>query len=366
MKIAIVHEWLTNLAGSEKVVLELRKIFPEAPIYTLVYNEKKLGKYFKDCTIITSNLQKNPLAKVKHQLFFNYMPKAFESFDLSEFDLIISSSSAFAKGVITPPNSLHICYCHTPPRYIWDMFHEYMKDYNFIIKKYLEKSFHNLRIWDSVAANRVDYFIANSNYVANRIRKYYKRESKVIYPPVDTEFYVPSSKKEIGNYYLIVSRLVSYKRIDIAVDAFNQLNEKLIIVGEGPELKKLKSLAKKNIEFLGYQSEDTIRELYQHCKALIFPGIEDFGIVPVEVQACGRPVIAFKKGGVVETVEENKTGIFFEKQNSEGLKEAINRFERNIEMFDSAYIRRHAEKFSAERFRQEISDYVNNIQKSAF
>ncbi|ABP68141.1 glycosyl transferase, group 1 [Caldicellulosiruptor saccharolyticus DSM 8903] len=361
MKVAIVHEWLTTMGGSEKVILELKKLFPEAPIYTLVYNRRKLGKYFDKYLIITSNLQKNPLAHIKHQLFFKYMPRAFENFDLSDFDLVISSSSAFAKGVITSPNSVHICYCHTPPRYLWDLTHEYLKDYNLIIRRYLERNFHYLRIWDTIAANRVDYFVANSNYVANRIKKFYKRDCKVIYPPVDTEYFTPAKDKNIEDYYLIVSRLVPYKRVDLAVEAFNQLSKRLVIVGDGPEYKKLKSIAKSNIEFLGYQPDKTVRDLYQRCKALIFPGVEDFGIVPVEVQACGRPVIALKKGGAVETVEEGKTGVFFEKQDVESLKEAVYKFEQDIERFDKDYIRSHAEKFSAERFRMEFKDFILKV-----
>ncbi|ADQ05798.1 glycosyl transferase group 1 [Caldicellulosiruptor hydrothermalis 108] len=361
MKVAIVHEWLTTMGGSEKVILELKKLFPEAPIYTLVYNRRKLGKYFDKYLIITSNLQKNPLAHIKHQLFFKYMPRAFESFDLSDFDLVISSSSAFAKGVITSPNSVHICYCHTPPRYLWDLTHEYLKDYNLIIRRYLERNFHYLRIWDTIAANRVDYFVANSNYVANRIKKFYKRDCKVIYPPVDTEYFTPAKDKNIEDYYLIVSRLVPYKRVDLAVEAFNQISKKLVIVGDGPEYKKLKSIAKPNIEFLGYQPDETVRDLYQRCKALIFPGVEDFGIVPVEVQACGRPVIALKKGGAVETVEEGKTGVFFERQDVESLKEAVYKFEQDIERFDKDYIRSHAEKFSAERFRVEFKDFILKV-----
>ncbi|WPX08899.1 glycosyltransferase [Anaerocellum danielii] len=361
MKVAIVHEWLTTMGGSEKVILELKKLFPEAPIYTLVYNRKKLGKYFDEYLIITSNLQKNPLAQIKHQLFFKYMPRAFESFDLSDFDLVISSSSAFAKGVITSPNCIHICYCHTPPRYLWDLTHEYLKDYNIIIRKYIERNFHYLRIWDTVAANRVDYFVANSNYVANRIKKFYKRDCKVIYPPVDTEYFTPAKDKNIEDYYLIVSRLVPYKRIDLAVEAFNKISKRLVIVGDGPEYKKLKSIAKPNIEFLGYQPDEIVRNLYQRCKALIFPGIEDFGIVPVEVQACGRPVIALKRGGAAETVEEGKTGVFFEKQDVESLKEAVYKFEKDIDKFDQNYIRFHAEKFSAERFRREFSDFILKV-----
>jgi len=364
MKVAIVHEWLTTMGGSEKVILELKKLFPEAPIYTLVYNRKKLGKYFDKYSIITSNLQKNPLAQIKHQLFFKYMPRAFESFDLNDFDVVITSSSAFAKGVITSADSVHICYCHTPPRYIWDLTHEYLKNYNVIIRGYLEKNFHYLRMWDTIAANRVDYFIANSKYVANRIKKFYKRNCYVIYPPVDTEYFTPAKDNEIEDYYLIVSRLVPYKRIDLAIEAFNQLSKRLIIVGDGPEYKKLKSIAKSNIEFLGYQPDEAVRDLYQRCKALIFPGIEDFGIVPVEVQACGRPVIALKKGGAVETVEEGKTGVFFERQDVESLKEAVYKFEQDIERFDKDYIRSHAEKFSAERFRMEFKDFLLKVTRN--
>ncbi|ADQ41905.1 glycosyl transferase group 1 [Caldicellulosiruptor acetigenus I77R1B] len=360
MKVAIVHEWLTTLGGSEKVVLEFKKIFPEAPIYTLVFNEEKLGNYFDKNEVITSYLQHIPLAKKKHQLFLSFMPKAFERFDLREYDLILTSSSAFAKGVISSPKSIHICYCHTPPRYIWDLSYEYLKDYNFLVRWYLEKKFHYLRMWDTLAANRVDYFIANSNYIANRIKKFYKREAKVIYPPVDVQYFTPSYEK-VEDFYLIVSRLVSYKRVDLAVEVFNRISKKLIVIGDGPEYKKLKAMAKRNIEFMGFQPDSVIREMYRKCKALIFPGVEDFGIVPVEVQACGRPVIAYKEGGVLETVIENKTGIFFDKQDVESLIKAIGKFEKEIDTFDSRFIRKNAERFGQERFREQIKNFIFEI-----
>jgi len=360
LKVAIVHEWLTTLGGSEKVVLEFKKIFPDAPIYTLFYDKDRLSKYFNNMDIRTSYLQKIPFAKKRHQFFMAFMPKAFEGFDLREYDLILSSSSAFSKGVITSPDSIHICYCHTPPRYIWDLSYEYLESLKGIKRWYFKNKIHYLRLWDRLAADRVDYFIANSNFIAKRIKKVYRRDSAVIFPPVDVDYFTPSNE-EPEDYYLIVSRLVPYKRIDLAIEAFNKIGKKLVIIGDGPEYVRLKNMANKNIEFLGHKKDNEIREYYRKCKAFIFPGLEDFGITPVEAQACGRPVIAYGKGGVLDTVIDGKTGIYFHNQTVEDLIKSIYVFEDKIAIFDKNIIRTNAEKFSPGIFREKMSKFIENI-----
>lgn len=364
MKVAIVHEWLTNIGGSEKVVLALHDIFKDAPIYTTTYNPVKLPDEFRKMDIRTSFIKYLPLSKKKHQLFLPLMPYAFEQFDFTGYDVVLTSSSSCAKGIITPVNTLNICYCHTPTRYIWDMYHDYIKDLNPLIKWYIIKNLHSLRIWDRLAADRVDYFIANSNFVAKRILKYYKRNSKVIFPPVNTKFFTPVSDFEIEDYYLVFSRLVPYKRIDLAVRAFNKIGLKLKIAGSGSELNNLKKISKSNIEFLGFVSDDEAKDLLRKCKALIFPGLEDFGIIPLEAQACGRPVIAYGQGGVLDTIVENKTGIFFKEQNVDELIKAINLFEKSVDKFDSKVIRTHAQYFGIERFQDEIKEFIESCLKT--
>lgn len=366
LKLAIVHDWLTNIGGAEKVVLALHRLYKEAPIYTMSYNPSKMPKEFENINIKTSFIQHLPLGNKKHQLFLPLMPYVFEQFDFSEYDVVITSSSCCAKGVITPVKTLNICYCHTPPRYLWDMYHEYIENFNPIIKWYVIANLHKLRMWDKLSADRVDYFIANSNFVAKRIKKYYMRDSKVIFPPVDTHFFTMENEKNIDNYYLVISRLVPYKRIDLAVKAFNQLGLKLKIAGVGPELKELKKIAKSNIEFLGYVSDEEARELLRRCKAFIFPGLEDFGITPVEAQACGRPVIAYGEGGILDSVIDGKTGVLFKEQSIESLINAVKVFEKNIDKFDSKAIRKHAEKFSIERFTREIKDFIDECYRKKF
>ncbi|MBE0069265.1 glycosyltransferase [Thermoanaerobacterium thermosaccharolyticum] len=366
MKLAIVHDWLTNIGGAEKVVLALHNIYKDAPVYTMSYNPSKMSEEFKDINVKTSFIQHLLLGNKKHQLFLPFMPYAFEQFDFSGYDVVLTSSSSCAKGIITPVNTINICYCHTPTRYLWDMYHEYIKDLNPFIKWYVIRNLHKLRMWDRLSAERVDYFIANSNFVAKRIKKYYMKDSKVIFPPVDTDFFTLGNNEDIDNYYLVISRLVPYKRIDLAVKAFNQLGLKLKIAGVGSELKELKKIAKPNIEFLGYVSNEEARELLRHCRAFIFPGLEDFGITPVEAQACGRPVVAYGEGGVLDTVIDGKTGILFKEQNVEGLISAVKVFEKNIDKFDSKYIRKHAEKFSTDRFAKEIKEFVDECYRKNF
>lgn len=355
MKIAIVHDWLTNMGGAENIIKIFTKIFPDAPVYTMVYNKKRMERYFDSIKVIPSFIQKMPFGVGKYTAYLPLMPLAAESFDLSDYDVVISSSTSCAKGVLTRADTLHICYCNTPMRYAWDFYFDYIKGKNIVSRTLISWFMHYIRLWDVVSSNRVDYFIANSYNVGRRIEKHYRRTSDVIYPPVNVNFYTPEGEPE--DYYLIVSRLVSYKRIDIAVKAFNELGLPLVIIGEGNELKALKELAKGNIKFLGRLSNEEVREYYRKCKAFIFSGEEDFGITPLEAQACGRPVIAYGKGGALETVVDGKTGLFFGHQDKDSLIEAVKRFEKLS--FDSSVIRKHAEQFDEDVFIEKFKNYVN-------
>jgi glycosyltransferase involved in cell wall biosynthesis len=354
-KVAIVCDWLTNFAGAERVILKLHKMFPNAPIYTSVFNAKKMPM-FKNAVIYTSFLQNFPKAKEKHQWYLKFYPLVFEQFDLSAYDIVISSCHSCSKGIITKPETMHISYCHSPMRYAWDNCHEYLRTYKvpWIIKKFATGMMHKIRMWDRLAADRVDHFVTNSNYVAKRIKKYYKRDAKVIYPMVNTkDYYISKAPKK---YYLAVGRFTPYKKFDLIVDTFNELPYKLKIVGTGVQEKELKKKAKKNIEFLGYVSENQLKDLYANAKALIFPQIEDFGITPLEAMASGRPVIAFKAGGALETIKENETGIFFEEQNVLSLKGAILKYEKST--WDSKKIRSHARNFDEQIFEKNFKKYL--------
>jgi glycosyltransferase involved in cell wall biosynthesis len=356
VKIAIVHDWLTNMGGAERIIRIFHELFPDAPIYTMVYDKENMPKDFKEMDIRTSFIQKMPFGVKKYQLYLPFMPVAVEQFDLSEYDIVLSSSTACAKGIITRSDTLHICYCNTPMRYAWDMYHDYIKGKNVVTKYTIAFLMNYIRLWDRISADRVDYYIANSKNVASRIKKHYKRESEVIYPPVNTDYYTPGDKVE--DFYLVVSRLVPYKRIDLVVEAFNKLGFPLKIIGDGSEFKRLKSLSKSNIEFLGRLSDEEVREHYRKCKAFLFPGEEDFGITPVEAQACGRPVIAYGKGGTLETVIDDQTGVFFREQTVEALINAVKYFEKNIFKFDSSIIRQNALNFSKNVFKQKIKEFV--------
>lgn len=357
MKIALVHDWLPFMGGAERVLTNFLELFPEAPIYTTICNRDKIDSPIKDANIITSYLQKNKREIKNHRRLFPFMMTAIESFNLNEYDVVLSDSSCIAKGVITPPSTLHICYCHSPMRYAWEFSHEYaekMAGKGGLKAKILRYFLSCVRLWDNVSADRVDYFIANSENVAKRIKKHYRRESVVIHPPVRCDFFQISDIDE--DYYLMVGRLQEYKRVDIAIEAFNKLDLPLIIIGDGPDRERLESMANSNIKFLGRRSDEEIREYYSKCKAFIFPGEEDFGITPLEAMASGRPVIAYKKGGALETVVENKTGIFFEEQNSESLINALTQF--NKLEFDKMYIKHYTEKFSERIFKDKIKKFI--------
>lgn len=359
MKIALVHDYLVQYGGAERVLECFTEIFPEAHIYTIMYDKDLMHGVFENKKIHTSFLQNFPLARRKHRIFPLLMTSAIEQFDFSVYDIVLSDSSSYAKGIITSPETLHICYMHTPMRYAWDDCQKYTDDFGLpsFIKKLVPFFMNYIRVWDSVSASRVDKFIANSNFVARRIKKYYKKDSIVINPPVSVDnFYLEKEPSKRGNYFLIVGRLITYKRHDIVIEAFNELGLPLKIIGRGPELKKLKKIAKDNIEFLGRVEDEHLPKYYAACKAFIFPQEEDFGIVAIEAMAAGRPLIAYRGGDIVENMEENKTGVFIEKQTAQDVTVAVNKF-LDLE-FDGDYIRSKALKFNKDIFKEKIKSYV--------
>ena len=356
MKVAIIHYWFVSRRGGERVVEELCRLFPQAHLYTHVFDQKSLTSDLDGKIKFTSFINRLPFAKRWYKNYLPLMPLALEQLDLRGYDLVISSESGPAKGVLTSPETLHICYCHTPMRYVWDMYLNYMSTSGRIKRFFMAPLLHYLRLWDRLSADRVDHFVANSAYVARRIAKHYRREADVVYPPVAVDDF--SISEQLGDFYLMVGQLVGYKRADLAVKAFTRSGKRLIIIGEGEELGSLRAIAGKNVEFLGRQPFEVLRDHYSLCQALIFPGEEDFGIVPLEAMASGRPVIAFGKGGALETVVDGKTGVFFREQTEDALLEAVERFEGMKDYFDSAEIREHACRFGPERFRSEMSKII--------
>ena len=361
MKKALVSDWYYINGGAEKVIQSINSIWNDFDHYALIdfLNDKDRAYILNGKKVKTSFIQKLPTAKQNHRKFLQFFPVAIEQFDLSDYELIISSSSAVSKGIKTKKNQLHICYCHSPMRYAWDLQEQYLKDAGlskglkgFYAKYVLNK----IRKWDVANSKNVDFFIANSNHIAERIRKIYNRDSTVIYPPVDVDFFTLEEEKE--DYYFTASRLVSYKKTQLIVEAFNEMPHlKLIIAGNGPEFEKLQKTAKPNVKFVGFIDNLRLKSLLQKAKGFVFAAEEDFGIIPVEAQACGTPVIAFGKGGALETVVENQTGIFFDEQTSQKIKEAVISFEQII--FNPQKIREHATKFSRERFEKEMEVFVN-------
>ncbi|MFM8269155.1 MAG: glycosyltransferase [Pseudomonadota bacterium] len=324
LKVAIIHDWLTGMRGGEQVLDAILELFPNAELFTLLYSPGKLNTRIENRPIHVSFLNRLPRVEKYYRFLLPFFPLAIERFDLNRFDVIISSSHCVAKGVIPRPDALHVCYCHTPMRYIWDRTHDYFKSQ--VLQPLFAPALHYLRIWDTSSSNRVDYFIANSNWTRSRIRKYYRREASVLNPFFTANLFLPLNPLK-ESYYLVVSAFAPYKRIDLAIQACNKLNRKLIIIGNGQEDKKLRSMAGPQITFLGKAPLETLKEMYAGAKALLFPGQEDFGITPLEAMASGTPVIAFNQGGVTETVVENKTGLFFKEQTVESLCEAILKFE---------------------------------------
>jgi glycosyltransferase involved in cell wall biosynthesis len=345
------------MRGGEKVLEALCELFPEADVYTHVYSPEDISETIRKHRVHTTFIQKLPFAKRWYQKYLPLMPIALEQLDLSGYDLVISSESGPAKGVILDPETFHICYCHTPMRYIWDMYHEYRRKAGPLTRIFMPLISHWLRIWDVAGANRVDVFVANSNFVARRIQKTYRRDALVIPPPVDTLNFHSAPSHE--DFYLIVGQLVPYKRVDLAIEAFNRTGKRLVIIGSGSEEQALKKQALANIEFLSSQPRQVLVDHYSRCRALVFPGKEDFGIVPVEALASGRPVIAYGAGGVLDTVTDGETGILFQAQTGQSLIDAIDRFESlPVDQFNCNKLQAYAARFSIEKFKTEMQQLV--------
>lgn len=368
VRIAIIHDWLTGMRGGEKCLEVFCELFPKATVFTLIHKKGSVSDRIEAMDIRTSWLQYLPGVSRNYRNFLPFFPSAIESFDLSGYDLVLSSSHCVAKGVKSPKGALHICYCYTPVRYAWNMFDEYFGSENPVKKALIGGVLKRLKKWDLASNKRIDYFLAISDNVKNRIRDFYGRASDIIYPPVDVASHEGSGGDK--GYYLIVSALVPYKRVDLAVKAFNESGKRLVVIGEGSDTAKLSKAAGDNITFLGWAGAEGLREHYSNCRALIFPGEEDFGIVPLEAQAHGKPVIAYGKGGVLETVvpfegravtsnQKPVTGVFFAEQTVGALNEAVDIFEKNIDKFDPAAIRENALRFGRDRFKKEIGEYVS-------
>lgn len=359
MKLAIVHDYLNQYGGAERVIETLHELYPDVPIYTSIYTPNTMPASFKEMDIRTSFMQKFPFLEKYFKYYLLLYPRAMESLNLSGYDVVLSSSSAFAKGVRTEKGALHICYCYTPTRFVWD-YENYVKKEGLskLVSKILPLAIKRLRKWDLKTIPRIDCFIAISNNIRDKIKKFYNRDSLVIYPPVDISMF--DIQKGIGDYFLIVSRLNSYKNIDLAIRAFNIVDLKLKIVGTGPFRKTLEKLANgNNIKFLGKVTDEELIKLYGRCRALIFPGEEDFGITSLEAQASGRPVIAYAKGGSVETIIDGKTGVLFKENNHKSLLKAIEQFIEIEDSFDKKIIRDNALRFSAEIFKEKIKTFID-------
>jgi glycosyltransferase involved in cell wall biosynthesis len=349
MNVAIVHFVLLYMSGAEKVLEALCELYPDADIYTHVYDPTNISDRIKKHTIKTTFINKLPNAPKYYKYYLPLMPYALEQLDLSGYDLIISCESGPTKGIIPDPDTLHVCYCHSPMRYIWDMYHDYINRKGYFLRIVMAHLIHVLRIWDHTTASRVDLFVANSSFVQKRIQKYYRRDSIVLPPPVETDHFEISEGFE--DYYLWMGRLVHYKRPDIAVDAFNTMGKKLIMIGDGEEIQSLRQRANDNIEIMGFQSFEMLQEKLANCQALIFPGVEDAGIIPIEAMASGKPVIAFNKGGLKDTIVDGKTGVFFDKQSAAGLISGVESFESKRDQFEPHYIASQAQRFSKHNFK---------------
>lgn len=360
MKKALVHDWYYTNGGAEKVIHSINNVWDDFEHYSLIdfLSEKERDFILKGKKVYTSFIQKLPTAKSNHRKFLQLFPYAVEQFDLSDYDVIISSSAAVAKGVLANQDQLHICYCHSPMRYAWDLYFDYLKDKKlaFGIKGiYARRVLHKLRAWDINSSNRVNHYVANSNYIAKRIKKIYNRDATVIYPPVDIDDFTLETEKE--NYYVTASRLVSYKKIDTIVKAFNQMpHKRLKVIGDGPDFKKIKKIAKGNVDIVGALNKEELIKSIQKAKAFVYAANEDFGILPVEAQSCGTPVIAYNKGGLRETVIANQTGVFFNNQTADNIADAVREFEKKE--FDYKVIRKNAERFSRDRFESEFKIFV--------
>lgn len=360
MKTAVVHEWLVTYAGSERVVEQLLALYPDADLFSLVeFLPQELRSFIQHKSVKTSFLQRLPFANPHFRQYLPLMPLAIEQFDLSPYDVILSSNHAVAKGVLTRADQLHICYVHTPVRYAWDLQQQYLQGGQLRWgprRSLAQLVLHYLRLWDVATVNRVDHFIANSDYVARRIWKTYRREAQVIYPPVAVDRFQSDQPRE--DFYFTLSRFVPYKRVDLIVAAFNRLGLPLVVIGDGPDWKQVRAIARSNIQLLGRQSDQVVVDHMQRCKAFVYAAAEDFGITLVEAQAAGAPVITYGRGGAVESIVPGKTGLFFSEQTVESLVEAIKQFESGVYRFNSDFSRQNAEQFTPDRFREKISRFI--------
>lgn len=370
MKIAIVHDFMVNAGGAERVLKVLSEMYPEAPIYTLLYDKEKMGEVFAGKDIRVSYLDKLPkILKQNYRWLLPFFPVIPETFDLREFDLVISSSGAWSKGIVTKLHTTHVAYLHSPMRFVWDYNELYLKEKKKNSSIFIRFVLNYLRIWDKLAADRPDFLIANSRYTQKRIAKYYRRESRIIFPPVEklpianqqSSLEKKADQLPIADYFLVVSRLSAYKKVALVVEAFNKLGLPLVVIGTGEQEKYLKKIAKENIKILGWKNDEVVERYLQDATAFIFPAEDDFGIAPIEAMSAGIPVLAYRKGGAMETIEEGVTGEFFDAQTPEVLADGVRRLMLNRNSYDKEKIKSHASQFSKERFKQEFSEYVNGV-----
>jgi glycosyltransferase involved in cell wall biosynthesis len=359
MKVAIIHYWLVGMRGGEKVVEALGELYPQADIFTHVYAPEMISDKINQHRIIPTFINSLPRARTMYKTYLPLMPLALEQLDLRGYDLIISSESGPSKGIVPASDALHVCYCHTPMRYIWNMYHDYRRNAGRVTRFMMPPLAHYLRMWDVTSAARVDSFVANSATVARRINRYYGADSVVIYPPVDTDAFSIAAPSEIADYYLMAGELVSYKRPDLAVRAFNEMKLKLVVIGGGEMLDQVRRLAGPTVQVLGSQPFDVLKRHYARCRALVFPGEEDFGMVPVEAMASGRPVVAFGRGGTTETVLDGVSGVFFAEQTVEAISDAVKRL--SAMEIDPQRIATHASQFSRDRFFQKMRAHIDEL-----
>jgi glycosyltransferase involved in cell wall biosynthesis len=357
MRVALIHYWLVGMRGGEKVLEQLCRLFPEADIFTHVIDRDRIDDTILRHRIATTSVARLPFAKRHYTKYLGFMPRALEELDLTSYDLVISSESGPAKGVVVKPTAAHICYCHSPMRYLWDHDHDYKRELGPVGRFVFGRVAHSMRQWDVSTAARVDRFVANSSFVAERIARYYRRDADIVHPPVDMARFAPRAGAPDDDY-LFVSELVGYKRADLAIEAFRNTPRRLVVVGDGAERKALEKRASPNIVFRGRVPVDELAGLYARCRALVFPGEEDFGIVPVEAMASGRPVIAYRSGGAIDSVAEDVTGLFFDRQTVASLTDALERFEARQAHFDPDAIVRHAQRFSEQAFQDKFQAVV--------
>lgn len=363
MKVAIVHYWLVTMRGGEKVLEELCRMFPQADIFTNVYDPQKISDTIKSHKIYTTKINSWPMAKKLYQKYMPFMPKALMDLDLTGYDLIISSESGPAKGVCPAPNAFHLCYCHTPMRYLWDMYHEYFAKANPLVRLFMKKMIPGLRLWDIMSSNLVDHFVANSSFVAARIRRYYNRKADVVFPPCNIQKYA-DCVRDPKDFYLFFGQLVGYKRADLAIEACIKSGRKIVVIGDGKSKQAKKYLSSGLVTFTGRVSDEKVKEYFSQAKALLFPGIEDFGIIPVEANSAGCPVLAYRKGGACDSILENKTGLFFEEQTVDSLISCMDDFEkRQGDFTDRQVYNKHVQQFSNENFIKKINQILEKKER---